>query len=207
MAMLKRLACSVRRLAPGLSAWVAVAVLPAPLVFPATAKPPPQAPAKTVDVPKAATPVGKILNEATLRLFKAVELNDMGAIKSSIEAGANLFAENDLGMTVADVAVDRGHFIIAHYLLSKRMLGQTPPIALLPGTVPKTVTDPKTKRKFASPPTKPAAPQVAETSPPPTAPETPKAEAPKTEIPPMRPPRMRKQAKRLMKRPRSPLRI
>ena len=190
------LACSVRRLSPGLCAWMAIAVLPAVLVYPANAKPPPQPPANTVPAPQAGTPAEKTLNEATLRLFKAVELNDMAAIKSSIEAGADLFAENDLGMTAADLAVDKGHFIIAHYLLSRRMLGKTPPIALLPGTAPETVPDAKPRRKFASPPTKPATPQMAETPPPPPAPEskvpeTPKAEAPmaeppKDEIPPMR---------------------
>ena len=196
--MLKHLAYSSRRLLPGLSAWVAVAVLSAVLAIPVAAKPPPQPPAKTMRAPQTATPADKTLNDATLRLFKAVELNDMAGTKSSIEAGADLFAENDLGMTAADLAVDRGHFIIAHYLLSKRMLGQTPPLALLPSTAPETVPDakPKPKRKFASPPTKPAGPQVAETplpppAPEPGAPETPKAEAPMAEapkaaIPPMR---------------------
>jgi hypothetical protein len=164
---------------------MAVVVLPVVLSFPTAAKPPPQPPAKTMRAPQAGTPADKTLNEATLRLFKSVELNDIAGIKSSIEAGADLFAENDLGMTAADLAVDKGHFIIAHYLLSKRMLGQTPPMALLPNMVPKSVPGAKPKRKFASPPTKPAAPIVAEAPPPPTAPETPEADGP-AEIPPMR---------------------
>ena len=164
---------------------MAVVVLPVVLSFPTAAKPPPQPPAKTMRAPQAGTPADKTLNEATLRLFKSVELNDIAGIKSSIEAGADLFAENDLGMTAADLAVDKGHFIIAHYLLSKRMLGQTPPMALLPNMVPKSVPGAKPKRKFASPPTKPAAPIVAEAPPPPTGPETPEADGP-AEIPPMR---------------------
>ena len=196
--MLKHFASSIRWLSHGFPGWVAVAVLAAVLAFPAAAKPPPQAPAKLLRTPQTATPPEKTLNEATLRLFKAVERNDMTSLKSSIEAGADLFAENDLGMTAADLAVDKGHFIIAHYLLSKRMLGQTPPLALLPGKAPKTVPKarPKPARKFASPPTKPTAPQMAEAPPPPPAPEPkaaeiPKAEAPaaetlKAEIPPMR---------------------
>ena len=99
------------------------------------------------------------LKKTTLQLFKAVELNDMPAVKASIEAGADLNAENDEGMTAADVAVDRGHFIIAHYLLSRRLLGRTQPIALSPGKAKEAATQAakaKAKKKFATPPAKPA---------------------------------------------------
>lgn len=99
------------------------------------------------------------LKEPTLQLFKAVELNDMSEVKASIKAGADLNAENDEGMTAADVAVDRGHFIIAHYLLSWRLLGRTQPIALSPGKAKEAATQAakaKAKKKFATPPAKPA---------------------------------------------------
>ncbi len=56
-------------------------------------------------------------NEA---LFNAVEVNDMDAVEAAISAGADLAAKNADGMTPADVAVDLGHFRIAHLLLSKR---------------------------------------------------------------------------------------
>ncbi len=97
------------------------------------------------------------LSQPTLKLFKAVELNDMAAVKTSIEAGADLLAENEEGMTAADLAVDRGHFIVAHYLLSRRLLGETPPVALVPGKRKKAAEAVRTaaKRKFASPPPKP----------------------------------------------------
>ena len=44
------------------------------------------------------------LKKTTLQLFKAVELNDMPAVKASIKAGADLNAENDESMSAADVA-------------------------------------------------------------------------------------------------------
>ena len=62
-------------------------------------------------------------NEA---LFNADEVNDMAAVETAIAAGADLTAKNAKGMTPADVAVDLGHFRIAHILLSKRT---TPPTA------------------------------------------------------------------------------
>jgi hypothetical protein len=59
-------------------------------------------------------------SEPTKRLFQAVDVNDIGAAKKAIAAGADLTARNATGMTPADLAVDKGHFIIAHYLLSER---------------------------------------------------------------------------------------
>ncbi len=56
-------------------------------------------------------------NEA---LFNAVEVNDIDAVEAAIKSGADLTAKNADGMTPADVAVDLGHFRIAHILLSRR---------------------------------------------------------------------------------------
>lgn len=53
-------------------------------------------------------------------LFQAVEINDMDAVEAAITAGADLASKNSNGMTPADVAVDLGHFRIAHVLLAKR---------------------------------------------------------------------------------------
>ena len=53
-------------------------------------------------------------------LFQTVEINDMHAIEAAITAGAGLAAKNANVMTPADVAVDLGHFRIAHVLLAKR---------------------------------------------------------------------------------------
>lgn len=49
----------------------------------------------------------------------------MNSVKSAIAAGADLGAKNAAGKTAADVAVDKGHFIIAHFLLSERSAKNT----------------------------------------------------------------------------------
>lgn len=56
----------------------------------------------------------------TEALFQAVELNDFSAVEAAIYNGASLAEKNSAGMTPADVAVDLGHFRIAHLLLAKR---------------------------------------------------------------------------------------
>ena len=53
-------------------------------------------------------------------LFQALEINDMDAVEAAITAGVDLAAKNANDMTPADVAVDLGHFRIAHVLLAKR---------------------------------------------------------------------------------------
>lgn len=63
---------------------------------------------------------GGPLSEATQNLFDAVHRNDLGAAQSSVAAGADITAVNDWGLTPVDLAVDKGYFGIAHYLLSLR---------------------------------------------------------------------------------------
>ena len=51
------------------------------------------------------------------------QLNDavwagLGRVKAAITAGASISAVNELGVRPVDMAVDRGHYEIAHYLLS-----------------------------------------------------------------------------------------
>jgi len=116
-------------------------------------------PAQTKAAPKTDKAAAKI-SGPTLQLFKAVELNDMPGVKASIEAGADLYIENEEGMSAADLAVDRGHFIVAHYLLSSRLAGQTPPLALVPEEAKKkevAAVKKTPKRRFATPPPKPPA--------------------------------------------------
>ena len=57
-------------------------------------------------------------SEATRRLFDAVRSGDLGAVQASVGDGANLQAVNISGIRAVDLAVDRGRFDIAHYLLS-----------------------------------------------------------------------------------------
>ena len=60
------------------------------------------------------------LDEATQALFDAVLVNDLEAVKASVNEKADLEARDRWGMTPIDLAVDRGHFKIAHFLLSVR---------------------------------------------------------------------------------------
>ncbi|MDP6787661.1 MAG: ankyrin repeat domain-containing protein [Rhodospirillales bacterium] len=77
---------------------------------------------------------------ATKRLFEAVHNNNLGAVQISIGAGADITATNEQGLLAVDVAVDRGHFEIAHFLLSIRNFRRTkraeaappPPLAAAP---------------------------------------------------------------------------
>ncbi len=135
------------------------------------------------DQSRSGEPRAEKLTGPTLKLFKAVEVNDMPGVKSSIEAGADLFAQNEEGMTAADMAVDKGHFIVAHYLLSRRLAEGTPPVALVPGKADKAKAAVKArpKRKFASPRTKPSPPeQQAGAAKPPEPPAATGAEIPET---------------------------
>lgn len=60
------------------------------------------------------------LSEASTALFTAVELNDMAAVERSLAEGADVEAKNPAGRTALDIAVDMGHFRIAHFLLAHR---------------------------------------------------------------------------------------
>ncbi|MCH7832215.1 MAG: hypothetical protein IIC55_05025 [Proteobacteria bacterium] len=125
------------------------------------------------------------LKGSTLELFKAVALNDMAGVKKSIDDGADLYAENEEGMSAADLAVDKGHFIVAHYLLSRRLAEQTPPVALVPGKAKEAQKAAKSrpKRKFAAPPPKPPAPPSMELAKPRAKPEKTPGETPETTPP------------------------
>ncbi len=112
--------------------------------------------------------------DATRQLFEAVEVNDLVRAKASLKAGADLQAKNADGMTAADLAVDKGHFIIAHYLLSERVarrkaaaVGPRKPVRLTPEAVEEALKQappkkpkprPTAKSQFGAPPAKPAAP-------------------------------------------------
>lgn len=84
----------------------------------------------------ARTTDGVELSGATAKLFKAVEVNDMPGVKAALAAGADINAKNAAGKTAADLAVDRGHFIIAHFLLSQRSPGVRAPRTAEPKSAP-----------------------------------------------------------------------
>lgn len=75
----------------------------------------------------AAAPLSPQAQSPDEALFNAVEVNDVEAVEAAIANGADLGAKNAEGMTPADVAVDLGHFRIAHLLLSKRTASKSAP--------------------------------------------------------------------------------
>lgn len=79
----------------------------------------------------------------TEALFQAVELNDIAAVEAAIDGGADLAETNLEGMTAADVAVDLGHFRIAHLLLAKRTAA--PPTARVTENARTALTSPRAR--------------------------------------------------------------
>ncbi len=57
-------------------------------------------------------------------LFKAVTANDINAVRTVVEAGADLSRVNMNGQTAMDIAVDRSLFEIAQYLVFARRIEQ-----------------------------------------------------------------------------------
>ena len=57
---------------------------------------------------------------ATQRLFEAVLDNDLDAVKAALAEGADTRARDSQGRMPAGLAVDKGFFEIAHYILSAR---------------------------------------------------------------------------------------
>ena len=58
--------------------------------------------------------------EATQKLFEAVRANDYEAAQASVAAGADVDAPDRWGMTPAELAIDKGYYQIAHYLVAVR---------------------------------------------------------------------------------------
>ncbi|MBT6240893.1 MAG: ankyrin repeat domain-containing protein [Rhodospirillaceae bacterium] len=79
---------------------------------------------------------GQEQSEATKQLFEAVYDGNMAKVQISIAGGGDIHALNSWGITPVDLAVDKGHFDIVHYLLQVRDLqsqkkkpAPTPPVA------------------------------------------------------------------------------
>ncbi len=79
----------------------------------------------------------------TEALFQAVELNDIAAVELAIDNGADLAVKSPSGMTPADVAVDLGHFRIAHLLLAKRT--SAPPSTRVTDNAKQALTSPRSR--------------------------------------------------------------
>ena len=100
--------------------------------------------------------IGEELTPITKELFEAINNGDIAKVQISIANGANYKVVNAWGITPIDLAVDKGHINIIHYLL-KISETQTPKGKLTSMPTPKETT-------FLSNPTKATAP--AEPSPP-----------------------------------------
>lgn len=64
--------------------------------------------------------------QATRQLFQAVQNDDLPAAQASISSGADIDARNRWGMTPTDIAIDRGYYRIAHFLVSVRNQQRAP---------------------------------------------------------------------------------
>jgi hypothetical protein len=62
---------------------------------------------------------GKI-DAATQKLFDAIHANDFAAAQASVDAGADVDVPGRWGMTAIELAIDKGYFKIAHYLVAVR---------------------------------------------------------------------------------------
>ena len=74
----------------------------------------------TMPTPTVAAQSGDEKLSADSRLFRAVQTNDLAAVQASIGEGADVEARDRWGMTPTDIAIDRGHYRIAHFLVSVR---------------------------------------------------------------------------------------
>lgn len=92
-----------------------------------------------------------VRQQATERMFNAVSANDYAAVQASIGAGADVDARNAWGLTAADLAVDKGYFQIAHYLVSVRNV-QLTKAEQTAAVAPTTQVGGKTGAESAAPP-------------------------------------------------------
>lgn len=76
----------------------------------------------------------------TEKLFRAVRSNDFPAVKRNLLDGGDVRAENAAGLTVIDLAIDKGYFKIAHYLLAWRKQQKPKPKLPLPLPAPPPIT-------------------------------------------------------------------
>jgi len=60
------------------------------------------------------------LSQATKKLFESVHKGDLAQVQISIAGGADPEALNAWGISAVDLAVDKGHFDIVHFLLQAR---------------------------------------------------------------------------------------
>jgi hypothetical protein len=60
------------------------------------------------------------VDATTQQLFDAIHANDFAAAQASVDAGAKVDVPGRWGMTAIELAIDKGYFKIAHYLVAVR---------------------------------------------------------------------------------------
>ncbi len=98
----------------------------------------------------------------TRALFEAVENNDLGAVRAAVADGARIEARSPFGMRPVDLAIDKGYYEIAHYLLSLHNVREAANAAATEGGTP----DPNTAAGLAQQPLPPSPPAIQPPSPP-----------------------------------------
>jgi hypothetical protein len=83
------------------------------------------------------------LSDADALLFEAVATNDLARVRAVIAEGADPNIRNGAGKTAAEIAVDRGYFDIAHFLLAAQKTAQAPDPPPPPPPVPTVTAQPK----------------------------------------------------------------
>ena len=73
-------------------------------------------------------------DKATRQLFQAVYANDLVSARNSVSNGADVEAKDRWGLTPTDIAIDRGNYGIAHYLVSIRNTRRKQETASIPPT-------------------------------------------------------------------------
>ena len=83
------------------------------------------------------------VSEADALLFEAVAANDLARVRAVIAEGADLNARDHAGRTAGEIAVDRGYFDIAHFLLAAQKTAQAREAPPPPPPVPTVAVQPQ----------------------------------------------------------------
>ncbi|MBL8660933.1 MAG: hypothetical protein JNM75_14405 [Rhodospirillales bacterium] len=121
------------------------------------------------EAPAAAQPLNATVqsDRATQLLFDAVHTNDFAGAEAAVAAGANIDARDRWESTPVELAVDKGYFRIAHFLVSVRNTRQqaatvTPEVTARPVDATQSATaQPSPSRAGARTRSQPSAPQQA----------------------------------------------
>jgi len=138
-----------------------------------------------VTLPAEFSPISSALaqqvpNATTEELFLAVERNDLEAVRTAVNKGADIEARDFSGTQPVDMAIDRGYFEVARYLISVRNARTAQQDDIPPPAAPS--MDEQTE-PFAEP----LAQDSVQTPPPPVAVPTPPVEQTQISAPPAPP--------------------